>query len=543
MVSPHHYFLAKEPHHNTALSRHPTWLVASKNAAKTTSFLCALVLSACSGSSDNQSTAGSPTELVTYPSVRFTSCPFDVSKDASLNASEIRCGVLDTYENYENTGADARIIEVAFGIVPATSMPVALDPVVIFIGGPAGSALAGFALYDEFDPFTDNRDVILVDQRGSGFSSPFLHCDGALEPGNLNVERAERCVANFESQGIEISQYRTNVIAQDFKALRKALEIEQWNVYGVSYGPIPGIRYAQLDPEGVRSVIFDSSTDNQVDIAVADVAALLDYITELAIQCAGETECAARLPDLRSIFIDTVRSLENDPWMVSVPGSREYTFTGSNAFFSTIFNDPIHSAGLLDLFSNRRDELMIQLLSNNGGGNDQIDSLEKNRIQRRGFADLMHAAVQCAAIDATNFSTAIIPSREQWPDDLLDMARSDLNYPAVCTSGIISIEQDLSQREPVFLNVPALIMGGALDPVVSLKQVQKFTESFEAPNLAILPKGGHGIGFPEVAGNVCVKGIVASFLQDPLVSPEMDCLNVDIEPFLFGDELVEDINN
>jgi len=455
------------------------------------------LLSACSDS-DKKPPPNDP--VVSIPSVRFIDCPIDTSTSAAL--SGLRCGELDTYENYENTGPDAEIIQIAFGILPATDLPAMPDPVVVFVGGPGGSGLAELARTANTDfelgLLADNRDLIMVDQRGAGFSTPFLHCDGLLFPDSaddIDVMAATSCVDGFEQQGVDLTQYRSNVIAQDFKVLREALEIAQWNVYGASYGPIPGLLYAQLDPAGIRSVVFDSSTDNQVDIALADAAAPLNYITELARQCAEETECAARLPDLRSTFIDTFRALMMDP---------------------VIF---------VDEENGERIEI---------DGSKAVRVATEEELERRLDADLMHAAVQCAAIDAASFNDSVTPVVEPWPDDMLDVARASVSYPAICTSGIVSIEQDLSQRDPVSLDVPALVLGGGLDSLVSLDQVRKLTQSFVSPFVAIAPKGAHIIAYPPISA--CVDDIVTVFLDNPAEAPDMSCLASTSGLFEFPEE-------
>jgi len=480
-----------------------------------------------------------------------------------MTSSDIRCGVLDTFENYELTGPDARMIEVAFGIVPATNTPAAPDPIVVFIGGPGASGLVDFALGLNFSSYSGNRDIILVDQRGTGYSKPFLECAFPEDDGSNDGAILTACVEDFEQQGVDLTQYRSAVIAQDFKVLREALDIPQWNVYGVSYGPIPGVLYADLDRAGVRSVIFDSSTDNQVDIMLADSASRLDFISELADQCATETECATRLPDLRSVFIDTFRSLTEDPWVGDVPGGDKFKFDAYELLDLAVDLYPIEYPAFLEMFANRDTEMMLKIFfpdaGNDDGGNNDGDDAEGDSDDAgsddnqenpgettvdplsREFAALMSLTVQCAAIDAPNFYTATVPTKEQWPDDLVDVVRRDVGvgYPDFCNGGYVSIEQDLSQREPRLLDVPALILGGGLDPVVSLHQVRTFTESFKSPRLAIKPKGGHGIGFPVARTDDCVKSIAASFLENPEVAPEMDCLTKDVEPFLFGDALLE----
>jgi len=433
---------------------------------KVTSVLFFLALYGCSDSSESEKTPPNntaPSETTstpqanTSPGVRFTDCPFDLNRAAS----DIRCGVLDTYENYELTGPDARMIEVAFGIMPATITPAAPDPIVVFIGGPGASGLVEFALGLPYSSYSGNRDLILVDQRGTGYSKPFLNCDFPEDDDSNDGAILTACVDEFEQQGVDLTQYRSAVIAQDFKVLREALAIPQWNVYGESYGPIPGVLYADLDRAGVRSVIFDSSTDNQVDIMLADAASRLDFISELADQCAAETECATRLPDLRSAFIDTFRSLTNDPWVVDLPDGGNIEFDANVLLDLAPELPPVGYPAFLDMFANRDTELMLQLYAPDDGGNNDGDSNQENPSGtaedplRREFAVLMSLTVQCAAIDALNFYTATIPTKEQWPDDLLDAVRRDVGegYPDFCNGGYVSIEQDLSQREPRDLDV------------------------------------------------------------------------------------------
>jgi len=478
------------------------------------------------------------------PGVRYTECPFDTIQETQ----GFRCGVLDTYENYEKTGPDARMIEVAFGIIPATTTPVAPDPIVVFIGGPGASSLAEFAQGAGFESYTTNRDLILVDQRGAGFSKPFLNCDIPEDSDDtLDKELAafKACITDFEQQGAELSEYRSAVIAQDFKVLREALKIEQWNVYGESYGPIPGLLYADLDPQGVRSLIFDSSTDNQVDIALADTASFLDYITELDRQCATESECSTRLPDLTSTFVDTFRSLKEVPWEVDIPGNGSFLFDEYSLLEFAFDLDGTNYPGVLELLAKRDAQLLEKLSLNSDQTSRSADDHSKFRTvqeeieRRQDGANLMGALVQCAAIDIESYGSASIPTSESWPDDLLAFVRKDTgeDYQIFCNKDVVAVEQDLSQRAPRFLDVPTLILGGGLDPIVSLKQVKKLTESFKSPTLAVVPKGDHVVGYPNDIINPCVKSVVTAFLDNPQVSPDTNCLTTNIEPFVFDENI------
>jgi len=486
------------------------------------SFLIACALSACDDGAGAGAPSSTPLKLAgngTYPSVRYTDCPSEIEQ----YSSGMRCGFLDTYQNYAETGPDAKIIEIAFGILPATTTPVEPDPIVVFFGGPGASALSDYARNGAIESYTPNRDFILVDQRGTGLSKPYLRCE--------NGTQDRSCIDVFTRHGVDLTQYRSAVIAQDYKVLREALEIDQWNVYGESYGPTPGILYADLDPEGVRSVTFDSNSGNQANPALADAAVFLNIISELAEQCAAEPVCAARIPDVRSLYIDTFRSLENEPWNVTIPGENT---NGELLFFILGYVKKTQYPAVLELIANRDSETLLQLISSNSiTNNNAAQPLRKG-------ANLMGAVVQCAHFNIDNYYTSSLPTVDQWPDDLTDAVRKFVGYVPFCASGVVPIEQDLSQREPRLLDVPALIVGGALDRLVSVSLIRKSVESFESPLLAIAPKGGHGVGFPTSNSDPCMRGIIASFIDNPAVAPPMDCLTENVEPFVFDEELASE---
>jgi len=327
-----------------------------------------------------------------------------------------------------------------------------------------------------------------------------------------------------------LSQYRTAVIAQDFKVLREALEIDQWNVYGVSYGSKPGLLYPDLDPDGVRSVIIDSGTDNQGDMALNDATARLNFVSELSSQCAASTECAAQIPDLRNFFIDTYMSLENEPWNIYIPG--ESPLTSGQLLFNVIPRVArTEYPALLKSIAERNSEPLLEAVAQNAA--DAAEQNDNFNLRSRSYASLMGTVVLCAAIDVENYSSATPPTREPWPSLMVNHEKNGVGYVRTCASDIVTIEQDLSQRTPRILDVPALIVGGGLDSIVAVDQVRKLAESFVSPRLAIVPRGDHGVAHPTTGIDPCMKGIVSSFLESPEEALDMTCLTNDVEPFVF----------
>ena len=79
-------------------------------------------------------------------------------------ARDARCGFLIVPEN--RARANGRTIRLTVGIVPAASRTPAPDPVVYLAGGPGGYALGEAKLLIDAG-FNRDRDLILMDQRGT----------------------------------------------------------------------------------------------------------------------------------------------------------------------------------------------------------------------------------------------------------------------------------------------------------------------------------------------------------------------------------------
>ena len=130
-------------------------------------------------------------------------------------------------------------ITLAVARISARGNAPAEDPVTIIAGGPGQSALDSWPqLQSAFYPLLANRDVYLIDPRGTG-DSMRLDCPAPPAELELNPDleqisnEAKRCL---ESQPLPVEWFTTSVAVRDLDAVREALGIEHWNLYGVSYG-------------------------------------------------------------------------------------------------------------------------------------------------------------------------------------------------------------------------------------------------------------------------------------------------------------------
>jgi pimeloyl-ACP methyl ester carboxylesterase len=127
--------------------------------------------------------------------------------------------------------------------------------------------------------FTADRDLVLVDTRGTGASTPYLGCPELDEAEvtsfysgpTVNVDALHiyrpalrECRHRLTAQGIDLASYNSAESAADIEALRKALGVERWNLLAASADGTLGLTYMRLFPKGIRRTIIDSGMSTQM---------------------------------------------------------------------------------------------------------------------------------------------------------------------------------------------------------------------------------------------------------------------------------------
>jgi pimeloyl-ACP methyl ester carboxylesterase len=164
-----------------------------------------------------------------------------------------------------------RTIRLPFIIIKSRSASPRPDPVLFMTGGPGGSTMFGGRSFRR-SPLLDDRDIILLEQRGNRFAEPALmgpEIDRALRSGwgtRLNgdpdpqavTEALTAAARSLKEAGVELAGYTTKESAADIADLRRLLEIASWNLYGVSYSTKLMLTVLRDHPQGVRAAILDS---------------------------------------------------------------------------------------------------------------------------------------------------------------------------------------------------------------------------------------------------------------------------------------------
>ncbi len=257
--------------------------------------------------------------LATFPGLLTSPCRLPgVTRPA-------RCGALSLLENPKSP--DGRRLAIHFAVIPASSGKALSDPIVVLMGGPGETAIGSAPMYIErLEPLLSDRDLLLVDQRGTGQSAPlechlFSPADPAASVRDYFPPAAvSRCVRQLERTA-DLTRYTFPYFAIDLERVRRALGYGRLNLFAGSYGTRAAQAYLRQYPQSVRTAFLGSpvpiDAGGPLHFARTEETAL-DHMFE---NCAAEAACHAAFPNLREDFQQLVRLLDAGEVRVRVPGA------------------------------------------------------------------------------------------------------------------------------------------------------------------------------------------------------------------------------
>ena len=236
--------------------------------------------------------------------------------------NELRCGQVERPLNPAEP--QGRKISVHYLLVPAKSRSKLPDPVVMFAGGPGQAAIRlAPKVIPGLSSLNNRRDLIFIDQRGTGLSAPLQCADTRSLPASeaLSSEgqqrRLQQCLAQLQQlpHG-DLRFYTTSVAMQDFDAVRQQLGVRRWNLIGASYGTRAALEYQRQFPQAVRRTLLDgmAPADQALPESMSpDAQAALDRVFA---SCEQDAACRQTYPRLRERWELLLKGL---PREVSLP--------------------------------------------------------------------------------------------------------------------------------------------------------------------------------------------------------------------------------
>jgi pimeloyl-ACP methyl ester carboxylesterase len=259
--------------------------------------------------------------------VAGTACAADrlVFEPCTLAAPDLPITIAARCATYpvplDRTQPDGARIELAVAKIASTAKRPQPDPVFMLAGGPGQSAQTSFPpVASAFRDLLRTRDVILVDQRGTGRSHA-LHCvseqgeDDEVSPTPEAWRRAaERCLAELD---IDPRFFTTSDAVADLDDVRAALGAAQLNLVGVSYGTRVALEYARRYPAHTRALVLDGVVPPTLALGAEHGRNLEDALDRIFAACSSDADCRSRFPDAKRTLTELLERLRRAPPMVT----------------------------------------------------------------------------------------------------------------------------------------------------------------------------------------------------------------------------------
>lgn len=413
------------------------------------------------------------------------------------------CGKYEVFENRESHAG--RKIALNIMILPALAEKPAADPFFPLAGGPGQSAVEAFPLVGFTKRVRQQRDVVLVDQRGTGHSNP-LQCElrdtkdtQAIIGENVLMERLRACRTASE-QKADLTQYTTSIFADDLDEVRQALGYDKINVFGGSYGTRSALVYVRRHGGHVRTLTLEAVAPLEYRIPLAFSHTIQNSIDHLIQRCGADAACNADFPDLKKEFAELIERLDKSPAQFEAKnreGSTQTVTLGRGQFIANLrpilyvpefisqFPYMIHQAylGNWDLYG--RSALLLR------------ETIEK--AVDRG----MSLSVVCAE-DIPGMTEESI-QRETSGTYLGDY---QVRYYQRACKEWPQGKIPAGFHESVHSSLPALLISGALDPATPPELSAETARALSNSRVVVVKEGTHGTGSP------CLDGLVAQFVAD-----------------------------
>ncbi len=409
-------------------------------------------------------------------------------------------------------------------------------PVVYLAGGPGSSASGelsiGFGPYAEL---LESRDLILVDQRGTGASQPSLACPeyrqayfDALsqqlpyqEFSAAAMAALPACRQRLQSEGVDLSAYNNAESAADLEDLRQALGYAQWDLLGTSYGTRLALTVLRDFPAGVRTAILDSTFLPQVEPYSGWVLSQERAFRLLFDRCAADAACHAAYPTLEQDFYALLAKLDAEPLIVEKANpfsQKKYEVRVDGDMLVTLLFNIFYDAAAIPYIP----KIIADAFQ--GNGKTLARFMDPLFILPSVIAWGMHYSVMCST-ESTFTAYSQVEKSVAKADPVL--RRGNLNDQRLSLETCAAWDRDdpgMEENRPVKSSVPTLVLSGEFDPVTPPEWGEQTAKALKNGYFYLFPGVTHGVIWWNDFTGGCANRMVTSFLDDPSKAPDSSCL-------------------
>lgn len=413
-----------------------------------------------------------------------------------------QCGTF--YRPLDPADPDSEQIALAVAVVPALDLNPEPDPLVPFAGGPGGGSIEFYAGWaSAFEPVRRDRDILLIDQRGTGDSAR-MDCpidDDIVEGQYTDEQTLEFTEACLDQLPFDPRFFTTTVAVDDLEALRKELGYPALNLLGTSYGTRVAQHYARRYPGSTRTIVLDGVVPPQRPLGPDIALEAQRAIEEIFARCAEDEACRTAFPEIEIDFAAVRARLAEGPVAVSLPDP----VTGE---WTTIdFGTAELAAAIRLLAYQPRTIAIIPLTIHEAASGNFAPLAAQYQLTASGLVDAlaigMHNSVMC---------TEDLPYINRETVDLAALERTYIGpfqyqaLDAICSVWPRGpIDDDFN--DPLATDIPVLLLSGTADPITPPGYAEEAMVEMTNKRHIVNVHQGHG---QVVVG--CMPDVVADFI-------------------------------
>ncbi|WP_075187631.1 alpha/beta hydrolase [Teredinibacter haidensis] len=438
--------------------------------------------------------------------ITFTECR--VSHPLQATYRNVECGSLQVPENYSDP--QGRHIKLFVARIKATGKKAHVDAFVPIAGGPGAAASESYLFQGQgFDKILQQRDIYIIDQRGTG-KSHRLNCPNMPEQAwamGSDGDVTETLVPFYreclEQLAADPSQYTTSVAVRDYENIRQALGLEQWNIYGASYGSRVAQHYLRRHEQSLRTVILDAVVHPQLSLGPNIVLESERALRQMTERCEHADECKQHFPGLREGVDKLLEQLKGKPKDITL----DSISTGERESFQLTHG---HLIAFIRFSLYSQDSVaLVPLILREAYANNNFIPLARNAqlfTQQMGsmISLGMHSSVICSE-DQPYLREEDI-DREQIAATYIGDGEVELFYELCKTWPSGPVDEEF--KKPVKSEKPVLLLSGSADPITPPAFADLASEHL-SNSLHIVAQGlGHGL-----ASKGCIPTLMAKFVD------------------------------
>ncbi len=432
--------------------------------------------------------------------------------------SVVRCATFEVPEDYAAKSATGKTINIHVAVLPALARNPEPNPVYFFAGGPGQAASDIGGLVSALGDLRKNRDIVLVDQRGTG-KSKTLTCDSIAADSNAdplkeafsNTDEAiqrdwAKCTATLKGNA---ATHRTDDYIDDLELVRKALGHGKINVWGGSYGSRVALRYIKRYPQSIRTAVLDGVAPTSLHLPDDALATSEAELRSTLAACDASPGCTKAYPNILAIFDTLLAELRAKPRPVTfahpASGKQVDGVVSDRTLVSMIW--PL-------LYAPEASRMVPNLIHQAAAGNlaPLAATMSASSVGEGDIAIVQRFAVMCAE-DMLNRTPTINPRFQ---------ALNDLFF-GFC-KGFPHGKVDPEFFEPTTSDIPTLLLSGTQDPVTPPSEGALVAKTLSLSKHIVVTGVGH-----ITSTQPCVRRIITKFIEAGTIAAANDACELDLK--------------